>query len=63
MLLRLVHFGVTNAFALLRLLSTSDRDRIVETLALRHQITDWSANWVQSGCGSRRPTERSSPCC
>ncbi|MFE7242811.1 hypothetical protein [Streptomyces sp. NPDC057580] len=39
MLLRLVHFGVTNAFAMLRLLLTSDRDRVVEILALRHQIT------------------------
>ncbi|MFB7223286.1 hypothetical protein [Streptomyces sp. NPDC056227] len=39
MLLRLVYIGVTNAFALLRLLSMSDRDRAVEILALRHQIT------------------------
>jgi hypothetical protein len=39
MLLRLVYFGVTNAFAMLRLLSMSDRDRVVEILALRHQIT------------------------
>lgn len=39
MLLRLVYMGVTNAFAMLRLLSMSDRDRAVEILALRHQIT------------------------
>jgi hypothetical protein len=29
---------VTNVFALLRLLSASDRDKVVEILALRHQI-------------------------
>ncbi|MFJ7495865.1 hypothetical protein ACIQZB_32725 [Streptomyces sp. NPDC097727] len=39
MLLRLVCFGVTNAFAMLRLPSMSDRDRTVEILALHHQIT------------------------
>ncbi|ONI92636.1 integrase [Saccharothrix sp. ALI-22-I] len=39
MLLRLAYLGVTNAFALLRLLPTSDRDKDVEILALRHQIT------------------------
>jgi hypothetical protein len=39
MLLRLVYFGVANAFAKLRLLPMSDRDKTVEILALRHQIT------------------------
>ncbi|MEU4744363.1 hypothetical protein AB0G02_28425 [Actinosynnema sp. NPDC023658] len=39
MLLRLAYLGVTNAFALLRLLPTSDRDKDTEVLALRHQIT------------------------
>ncbi|MFD7020415.1 hypothetical protein [Streptomyces sp. NPDC059928] len=39
MLLRLAYFGVTNAFAMLRLLSMNDRDKAVEILALRHQIT------------------------
>ena len=39
MLLRLAYLGVTNAFALLRLLPMSDRDKDVEILALRHQIT------------------------
>ncbi|MFF4875379.1 hypothetical protein [Micromonospora sp. NPDC000668] len=39
MLLRLAYLGVTNAFALLRLLSMSDRDKDVGILALRHQIT------------------------
>ncbi|ROP41848.1 helix-turn-helix domain-containing protein [Saccharothrix texasensis] len=38
MLLRLAYLGVTNAFALLRLLPMSDRDKDVKILALRHQI-------------------------
>jgi transposase InsO family protein len=37
-LLRLAYLGVTNAFALLRLLPRSDRDKDAEILALRHQI-------------------------
>ncbi|MEU4806932.1 hypothetical protein [Actinosynnema sp. NPDC023587] len=37
--LRLAHLGVTNAFALLRLSPMSDRDKNLEILALRHQIT------------------------
>ncbi|MFI8305156.1 integrase core domain-containing protein [Streptomyces sp. NPDC085927] len=39
MLLRLAYLGVTNAFAMLRLLPMSDRDKVVEILTLRHQIT------------------------
>ncbi|MFH9354579.1 integrase core domain-containing protein [Kitasatospora sp. NPDC017646] len=39
MLLRLAYLGVTNAFALLRLLPMSDREKDVEILALRHQIS------------------------
>ena len=39
MLLRLAYLGVTNAFAVLRLLPMSNRDKDVEILALRHQIT------------------------
>ncbi|MEU9336558.1 hypothetical protein AB0D49_25865 [Streptomyces sp. NPDC048290] len=38
MLLRLAYLGVTNAFAMLRLLPMSDRVKDVEILALRHQI-------------------------
>ncbi|MFJ9847672.1 integrase core domain-containing protein [Kitasatospora sp. NPDC101155] len=38
MLLRLAYLGVTNAFALLRLLPMSDGEKDVEILALRHQI-------------------------
>jgi len=37
-LLRLARLGVTNVFALQRLLAVSDRDTDVEILALRHQI-------------------------
>jgi len=37
-LLRLTYLGVTNAFALLRLLPCGDRDKDAEILALRHQI-------------------------
>jgi putative transposase len=38
MLLRLAYLTVTNVFAMLRLLPTSDRDKDAEILALRHQI-------------------------
>jgi transposase InsO family protein len=37
-LLRLAYLTVTNAFAALRLLPMSDRDKDVEILALRHQV-------------------------
>ncbi len=39
MLLRLAYLSMTNAFALLRLLLVSNRDKDVEILVLRHQIT------------------------
>ncbi|GAA3661056.1 hypothetical protein GCM10022224_025620 [Nonomuraea antimicrobica] len=39
MLFRLAYLAVTNAFAALRLLPMGDRDKDVEILALRHQIT------------------------
>ncbi|MBE1582231.1 hypothetical protein ACFPOI_44065 [Nonomuraea angiospora] len=39
MLLRLAYLAVTNTFAVLRLLPMGDRDKDVEILALRHQIT------------------------
>src|SRR5664279_2777364 len=38
MLVRLAYLGITNAFALLRLLPGCDRDKDSEILALRHQI-------------------------
>jgi hypothetical protein len=37
-LLRLAYLGITNAFALLRLLPGSDRDKDAQILALRHQL-------------------------
>ena len=39
MVLRLTYLGVTNAFAMLRLLPMTNRDKDAEILALRHQIT------------------------
>ncbi|GAB3902051.1 hypothetical protein ACFQ1S_16090 [Kibdelosporangium lantanae] len=38
MLLRLAYLGLTNTFALLRLLPTTDRNKDIEILVLRHQI-------------------------
>jgi putative transposase len=38
-LLRLAYLGVTNVFALLRLLPMSSRDKDTEILALRHQLS------------------------
>ncbi|MFK0112135.1 hypothetical protein [Streptomyces sp. NPDC091217] len=38
MLLRLACLTITNAFAMLRLLPMSDRDKHAEILPLRHQI-------------------------
>ena len=38
MLLRLAYLGMTNLFALLRLLAAGNRDKEIEILALRHQI-------------------------
>jgi putative transposase len=38
-LLRLADLGVTNVFALLRLLPMSSRDKDTEILALRHQLS------------------------
>jgi transposase len=37
-LLRLAYLGITNAFALLRLLPGSDRDKDIEILSIRHQL-------------------------
>jgi putative transposase len=36
---RLAYLAVINAFVALRLLPVSDRDKDIEILALRHQIT------------------------
>ncbi|MEV4451712.1 MULTISPECIES: hypothetical protein [Streptomyces] len=55
MLLRLTCLGVVNAFATLRLLPMSDRDKDAEILALRHQITVLER---QLGTGKVRFTPR-----
>ncbi|SDD84432.1 hypothetical protein SAMN05216505_112173 [Streptomyces prasinopilosus] len=39
MLLRLAYLGMANAFTVLRLLSMSDRDKDMEILAPRHQLS------------------------
>lgn len=39
MLLRLAYLAETNGLAMLRLLPMGDRDKDVEILALRHQVT------------------------
>ncbi|ONI91201.1 transcriptional regulator [Actinosynnema sp. ALI-1.44] len=39
MLLRLAYLGLTNTFALLRLIPISNQDKEIESLALRHQIS------------------------
>jgi putative transposase len=49
-LLRLAYLAVTNAFAALRLLPMGDRDKDVEILTLRHQITVLER---QFGAGTR----------
>jgi putative transposase len=38
-LLRLAYLGMTNVFALLRLLPMSSRDKDAEILVLRHQLS------------------------
>jgi fermentation-respiration switch protein FrsA (DUF1100 family) len=48
-LLRLAYLGMTNAFALLRLLPRSDHDKDTENLLLRHQIAV-----LQSQLGDQR---------
>jgi putative transposase len=48
-----------NAFALLRLLPMSDRDKDVESLALRHQITMLERRLRKQKVRSTRATERS----
>ena len=57
MLIRFAYLAVTNAFAALRLLPRSDRDKDIEILALRHQL-----NVLQRHLDGRRvrftPAER-----
>jgi hypothetical protein len=56
MLLRLAYLGITNAFALLRLLPVGDRDRDTEILALRHQLAVLHPSSAGSGSDSSRLT-------
>jgi transposase len=48
-LLRLAYLSITKTFAVLRLLPMSDRDKDVEILVLRHQITVSSARTDAAG--------------
>jgi putative transposase len=48
-LLRLAYLTISNAFAALRLLPMSDRDKDAEILALRHQITVLEGSSVRTG--------------
>jgi len=60
-LLRLTYLAVTNAFAALRLLPMSDRDKDAEIFALRHQLAV-----LQRQLGPARarfaPGDRGLPC-
>jgi hypothetical protein len=49
-LLQLVYLSATNVFVLLRLLPASGRDKDIEILALRHQVTV-----LQRQLGTTRP--------
>jgi transposase len=53
MLIRFAYLAVTHAFAALRLLPMSDREKDVEILALRHQLTV-----LQRQLGDQRPQLR-----
>ena len=57
MLLRLAYLGVTNAFALLRLLPRTDRDKDAEILALRHQLAVLQRQLSGRRSGSSQPIE------
>ena len=50
MLVRFAYLAVTHAFAALRLLRMTDREKDVEILALRHQLTV-----LHRQLGNRRP--------
>jgi hypothetical protein len=54
LLLRLAYLGMTNVFALLRLLPMSSRDKDPEILALRHQLLGPAAA-ARSGQGAVHP--------
>jgi hypothetical protein len=56
MLLRLAYLGITNAFALLRLLPRSDRDKDAEIPRCATNSRCSTANSTASGSGSTQPT-------
>jgi hypothetical protein len=62
-LLRLAYLGVTNVFALLRLLPMSSRDKDAEILALRRPLSVLQRQLGPTGCGSPRPTGPCWPRC
>jgi hypothetical protein len=55
--------GITNAFALLRLLPGSDRDKDIEILSLRHQLAVLQRSSTASRSGSMRLSEHGWPRC
>jgi hypothetical protein len=57
--MRLAYLGVTNVFALLRLLPMTSRDKDAEILALRHQLLVLQRQLDRTGCASPRLTGRS----
>lgn len=63
MLVRLAYLAVSNAFAALRLLPMSDRNKDIEILTLRHQITVLQRQLGGPGRHSIRRTMRFSPRC
>ena len=58
MLLRLAYLGMTNVFALLRLLPMGSQEKDAEILALRHQLLVLQRQLGPDRCGSPRPTGR-----
>ena len=58
-LLRLTYLGMTNVFALLRMLSVSDRDKGVETWRSGTRSRSCSGSWARTGRGSPPPTGHS----
>ena len=52
MLIRFAYLAVTNAFAALRLLPRSDRDKDIEILALRHRAPRGA---IEPSGGGRTP--------
>jgi hypothetical protein len=62
-LVRLAYLAVSNAFAALRLLPMGDREKDIEILSLRHQVTVLQRSSQQPGPRSIRRTGRCLPCC